>query len=386
MELFPYSPNWENGIQERLAWRTDVIESHNATEERTALRAKPRRTLSYELLREGHDTQQLDSLLWRYQATQFILPIWTDPQRLAATLPQASTNIPADTDGYDFEAGQWAVLIQHGQLFEVVQIEQVNADSLDLSGQTLLEWPPGTLLYPGRPARLPADVNAQRLTAGITSGRLEFEIDPSAGTAEDWPDTYLTLPVFTRPPNWANGTRAGYLRKIQRIDYEIGDVYVDDLAEMPITVRTHDHQLRSREEITAWRKWLHARAGQANAFWQPQWQLDLTQTAAIGSTETALKVRSLDYNARYAADPGRRDIALLHKTGTWYYRRIDSVTTIGDDDVMTLDSALGIDADPGDFLLITWLIPARLESDEITINWLNDSVATSSIETRGLRQ
>lgn len=382
--VFLYPPNWASAVSERLEWLTDVIESHDATEERTQLRNKPRRYISYQMLTRLDAAQELDAWLWRYHATQFLLPIWTDPQRLAAQLAQASTSIPATTDGYDFAAGQWAVLI-NGDLHEAVQIDQVNADSLDLVDQTLLTWPAGTLLYPARYARLPADADLDRITAGVLTSGLEFEIEPGSGTAIESTDTYRSLPVLTDRPDWATGIAQAYARKIQRIDYQLGDVYVDDLSERPITMRTHRYVQQTREQIKQWRGWLHARAGRANSFWLPQWQMDLRQTAAIGAADTQLQVYALSYDARYAAEPGRRDIALLHKTGTWYFRRIESVTTSGEDEILTLDSALGIDASPGDFKLITWLMPSRLDTDDIILNWLSSGVATSAVDIRSLR-
>lgn len=382
--VFAYPPNWATAVTERLEWLTDVFASHNGTESRIPLRANPRRYIGYSLVTRLDAAQELDAWLWRYHATRFLLPIWTDPQLLSAALPQLSTSIPAITDGYDFAAGQWAVLI-HGGRYEAVEIDQVNADSLDLVDQTLSDWPAGTRLFPARYARLPADVDIDHITAAVRTGALEFEIEPGAGEIIESGTTYRSLPVMTRRPNWSSGIAQTFSRKLQRIDYRLGDVYVDDLAERPILTRTHNHVLESRAQIKQWRGWLHARAGRANTFWMPQWQMDLRQTAAIGAADVELQVRALSYDARYAADPGRRDIALLHKSGTWYYRRIDSVASSGDDEILTLDSALGISADPGDFKLITWLMPSRLDSDSAEIAWQTAGVATSTVDIRSLR-
>ncbi|HSH42877.1 MAG TPA: hypothetical protein VK973_12205, partial [Arenicellales bacterium] len=196
---------------------------------------------------------------------------------------------------------------------------------------------------------------------------------------------YRGVEVATRRPDWAAGVPAQYLRKVQRLDYALGVIHIDDLAELPITVRSHRFAFSRRAAIADWRGWLHAREGRANGFWQPQWQMDLTQTGAIAADGLELRVRAVDYSTRYAADPGRQDLALLHRSGRWYFRRVVSASTLGEDELLELDAALGIDAAPGDFTLITWLVPARLDADEVELTWHTAGVVTSTVDIRSLR-
>lgn len=380
--LFTYPPNWSAPVVERLEWLTDVFEAHDSREQRTALRSMPRRTLSYQLYAHAGAAQRLDGLLWRHQAHRVLLPIWTDPQRLRAELPAGADTIPAVTAGYGF--GGQAVLM-HAGASEVVEIAGLDVAGLQLAAGTQSAWPAGSLLYPLQSARMGADVNLQRLTAGLVIGVIEFELEPVATTPAPSSAVYRGLEVSTWQPDWSAAVPAGYLRKIQRLDYELGAVQIDDLAGLPTTVRTHRHVLANRTAIAAWRGWLHARAGRLAEFWQPQWQLDLTQAAPIAANAPQLVVRALDYAARYAADPGRRDIALRHRDGRWFYRRIIAASSSGDTETLTLDAPLGITAQPGDFPIITWLALSRLESDEQLLSWHTAGVAVASTEIRSLR-
>lgn len=382
--LFAFPPNWATPLRERLAWLTDVFEAHDGSEQRTALRSMPRRALAYQFAVQSAAAQQLDGQLWRHQARQWLLPLWTDPQRLTAGVPAGADTLPATTASYGFIAPGWAVLLA-GALSEVVEITAIDTEGLKLSRGTQRAWPAGSLLYPAQLARLPADVNLQRLTAGLAVGAVEFELESSASPVLSSAAQYRSLEVSTWRPDWSAPIPAGYLRKIQRLDYELGAVQVDDLAGLPTLVRTQRHVLANRGEISAWRGWLHARAGRHAAFWQPQWQMDLTQAAPIGTSAQQLMVRSLDYAARYASDPGRQDLALRHRDGTWFFRRVIAASSSGDTDTLTLDAPLGISAAPGDFPIITWLVRSRLESDEQTLSWHTAGVAVSTLETRSLR-
>jgi hypothetical protein len=385
-EVFPFRPDWASRVLERLEWLTDVIEAHDWTEERIALRSLPRRYLEYSFLLTGHAAARLDALLWRWQAEQFILPIWTDPQRVGA-LSSAATTIPATTAGYDFEDGGQAVLWGSDDSHEVVQIDTVGASDLTLSAGLANDWPAGTLLYPARLARAADTVSVQRMTAGTLRAGIRFEVEPSAYAAAAAANQYQGVDVFERRPNWASFLPLEYRRKAQRLDYALGDIAVDDHGGIPATIRNYQTLLRNRTEIADWRGFLHARQGRYAPLWAYSWTQDIVQAQAIGSSDTTLAVKAMDAENRYQLEQGRQDIALRHKpTGTWYRRRITDVTA-GDpgEEVITIDSSLGVAAAAGELDPISWLTLSRLEADAVEIAWLTAGVAESSLQLRSVR-
>lgn len=378
-------PNWGAPVLERLSWLTDVFEGHDGSETRTPLRAIPRRTLEYPVFARGQAATALDALIWGWQAQQVTLPIWTDPQTLAAPLSTGASAIPCTTAGYDFAAGAWAVLTD-GSSYEAVAVATVAASEITLTGTVAADWPAGTRLYPARLARMALEADLQRVTAGVLTGVLAFEIDNTALAAAPEATTYRSVEVTTRTPDWNGGVALSYRRKATRYDYTLGVIDVDDHAGLPTTGRRHSYFLRGRAAITAWRGWLHARQGRYAPYWQPQLQTDLVQTASLGSAGTDLRVRSVDYPDAYNLAAGRRDLLLRHRDGTLYYRRVNAAVTDGTDDVLTLDSALGVDTDPGDFIQITWIALSRLEADAVEIAWYNPSVARSIVDIRSVTQ
>lgn len=381
--LFPFQPNWANPVRERLEWLTDVFESHAGHEQRIALRSMPRRWLSYQLTAQAIAAQQLDGLIWRNQSRRWLLPIWTDPQRLTADLPAGADYISAQTAGYSFTVPGWALLC-HGTAHEVVELGTVGPAGLQLASETQRAWPASSLIYPAHLARLPAHVSLDRITAGLLNGPLEFELEPSSSPALPSAEQHQGQSVATWRPDWFAPVAAIYQRKIQRLDYQLGTVHIDDLAGTASAAVSHRYVLGNRNAIAAWRGWLHACSGRAQSFWQPQWQMDLQQAAPIAANSNLLPVNPLDYSSRYNQEPGRRDIALRHRDGRWFFRRILAATA-GDPELLTLDSPLGIAANPGDFPIITWLLPARFDSDEHTIVWNTAGVAVTSADIRSLR-
>lgn len=383
--VFPFRPNWRRAVLERLEWLTDVIESHNATEERIRLRVHPRRSLEYEILAAESEARRLDAFLWRHQAEQFLLPIWTDGQHLAAELAAGALAIPAATAGYDFMDGGRAVLFRDHETYEEVAIDTVTPDGLTLAAPTARTWAAGTRLFPARLARLPEEQRWKRPTAGVASGVVRLEIENTATQPQPDATLYQGVEVNLRRPNWIDDLDASYRRKIARHDYALGPVEVEDLAQLALPARAQGYLLESRADIAAFRGWLEARAGRANAFWAPAWTLDLEQAAPIAADEVVLAVSAIDYEAAYALDPNRRDLALRDRTGAWHFRRIESVAAGGPGvELLTLDAPLGIDAEPGE-LFLTWLVLSRLEADAVEIAWQTDAVATVTLGLRGLR-
>lgn len=390
-QVFPFSPNWRSPVLERLTWMTDVFEARDLTESRTPLRSFPRRHLEYELLEVEHNASVLDALLWGWQAKQYVLPMWTDPQRLQSALPAGSGSIPVAIDGYDFYDGGRAVLWQDEQNYELVTIDIIDTDTagdtyLNLDGVTVAAWPVGTRLYPARLGRINPDTELTRITAAVVRGSVLFELDNSASTNTDDTDTYLGVPVNTRRPNWASGVNQTYQRKLARFDYELGTVATLDVSELPVTTTSYRYAHENRADIADWRQWLHAREGRYKAFWQPQWLHDIQLTQAIAPADDILRIKALGMVANYNADTNRRDIALRHRSGVWYYRRIIAAGSAGAglEDIQ-LNSALGITANPTDFTHITWLVLSRLDADAIELNWITSAVATCDIAARSVR-
>ncbi len=388
MDALPFAPNWRYPLTERLEWLTDVIEAYDATEERTPLRTSPRRVFEYQVMATLQEAALFDALLWRWQAEQYVLPIWTDPQYLGATLGAGAGTITIPTTGYDFSAPGYAVLWNGPQSYEVVTVASMSASSLTLTGTTVSTWGSHTRIYPGRLARLLDAVKVSHHTAAVAEIRLRLEIEPAAVTAGAGSTTYRSLEVFTQAHNWRERREQEFKRKADRFDYDLGAVAVDDISGLPQTKTTHSYQMRSRAEILAFRAWLSARQGRAVGMWIPSRTFDLEQAQSISSGSTTLKVKALSISARYQLQAGRKDIALKYKpTGAWYYRRITAVAA-GDpgEENMTIDAALGVTAAAGTLEPISWLSLGRLEADAVDIAWLTPTVAESKIELRGVKE
>lgn len=382
--VFPFRPNWARPVVERLEWLTDITEAKTGHEERIALRNLPRRALEYTALLQGAALQQLDALLWRHQSQSWLLPVWTDPQPLQVPVEAGADFVPADTALYAFAAGGHAVLWLDATRYEAVTVDAVSSDGITLSAPTTQAWPVGAHLYPAVQARMPFEVTAQRPSAASGQITLRFELQPVPALTADDAVLYRGTPVALRRPNWVSPVQQRWQRKLQRVDYETGYVFQDDLSGVPSLLRSHRLLLRNRAEISSWRGWLHARQGRAWAFWSPQWQHDLTLAAPITAAGNTISVRA--YGATlHDLGAGRRDIALHHRrTGAWAFRRVQGYFGVDGLEVLTLDAPVGWSAAPGE-VFATWLCLSRLEADAVELAWHTPSVAVAVYDVRSVQ-
>lgn len=386
--VFAFAPNWADNVTEQLSWLTDVMTAVDGTEQRVALRSLPRRTISYSLFAEGTDAARLDGVLWSWQSRTFALPVWIDAQRLTSPVSVGDTAISIDTTERDYRDGGLVVLISSPGTYEAIEIATVSDGGLQLARGLGGNWPAGTRIAPVRLARLPTQVKLSRQTAGWLTGSVAFDVIDNAGgaaAAELDDQTYRGWPVLTRQPNRKSAIDETYTRTRNEIDNDTGIVTIDDLSQQAIDLQTWQMIGVDRSDVYALRRWLHARQGKLSPFWAPTWHRDLEIVETVNASATLITVTDIAYRRFGAGMPGRRDIALLHRDGTWYFRRVLAANA-GDPgtEQLSLDSQIGVTADPDDWRIICFLVPLRLSSDSATFKWRSAGVASLSLATRSV--
>mgnify|MGYP001333711364 CR=1 FL=1 len=387
--VFGHAPNWASPVVEKLDWLTDVMIAQGGIEQRVGLRDAPRRALAYALATlDRHQTNALETMLLGWQARLFAVPVWTERQDLAATLPAGSLTIPCTTSGYEFSAKGLALLWAAHDRHEAVEVASVGTSSLTLKTATLAAWPAGTRLYPVRLGRMPARQKFTRETGHHLSGSVEFAFDDNpALSAADTGDLYAGYYVYPGRTNWAEPTEVDFVRQVDELDYETGKAWVDDLSGLAALLKSWHWLFKNRAEIVAFRAWLAARAGRRVPFWSVSQAVDMEVTAPIGASDTTITIRNIGYKLYLNGRADRRHIAIRTLAGATYYRRITAATELSAaSEQLQIDSALGVTLQPADIESVRFMHLTRLETDAIEIEWHNLDVAECSTILRSLPQ
>jgi len=381
--VFGFAPNWASGITERLAWLTDVLESYDGSEQRIRLRSVPRRSFEFQLDLAGQNVRVLETLLHAWAARVFAVPVWTDRTVLAVPLSLGATAVSvSDAANADYRAGGLVAFWSDNQHHEVGEILSLAGNALTLKQPLSRGWPAGARGFPARFARIDGDAVVAHPTDALASARVRLEVeDPSVVPAIDGPSAYRGYRVLEWRPNRIEDLTDTWRRKLAVLDYGTGPVSVDDLSGRPVVGKRLRFTFRSRATIQAFRAWLHARQGRAVPFWLSSGQSDVEVTRPIHAADQHLAVRNIGY-ARYLASPTiRRDVAIRVAGGAVHYRRITGATEISEDEeLLTLDSGLGVTIPLSRVLQVSFLDLVRLEADAQELFWETDGIVQAVLE------
>lgn len=385
-----FAPDWGEGILERLTWATDILQSESGVEQRRAVRLAPRREFEAPVLVEGRERQLLDLALFGWGARVWALPIWPDIQLLDVAVPAGASSIACATAGRDFRDGGLALLRGESAFaVEVVEVLSVAAGGMTLQRQTQRAWPAGSRLYPARAAQLVEQPSSVRLTDRADRLDVRFLVVE----ASDWPPAmpatlYRGWPVLEERPDESEDLTRAYQRLLLELDNGQALPLATDSAGRAFALLQHRWRLGGREVQGAFRSLLYALNGRQKALWVPTHADDLTLTATVADTAAAITVANVGYSRFGQARPGRRDIRIELIDGRVLHRRITGATEQGvDEELLALDSPLGVQVEPWQVARISWLVLCRLDSDSIDIQHETDAdgVATSQTIFRGVR-
>jgi hypothetical protein len=378
------TPDWADGVTERLAWMTDIQTSPTGAEQRRAIRLSPRRTLEAKILATRRERALLDLTLYGWGARIFAVPVWHDQQWLSADLALGVQTIPCDTTHRDFRKRGLALLLgDNAFAYETVEIADLTVNTLQLVRPTQQAWPAGARLFPVRNAQLVQQPTPKRLTDQTWSLDVAFRLTESS----DWPDAlpavlYRNTPVLEARPDESDELTAGYQRLVQELDNSSGMVQVTDTAEMAFAVQSYRWLLAGRADQGAFRSLLYALRGRQKVLWLPTHADDLRLAAPVAANDTTIDIEYVGYTRFANGKPGRRDIRIELTNGISLYRRIMSATEIsGDVERLIIDGNLGCAVALGDVSRISYMALCRMDQDEIELLHETDSDGLAKAHT-----
>lgn len=385
-----FVPDWGDSIIERLSASTSVLQSETNVEQRRALRLAPRREFRAQMFAEHRERQLLDLALFGWGARTWALPIWPDIQLLQAPALAGEQRITCATEHLDFRLGGMAMLRgESAFIYEVVQIEGIDAGGLDLTRPLQNTWPVGSRLYPARAAQLTEQPNLVRLTDRASSAEVNFLLTE----VTDWPavmpaSTYLGWPVLEQRPDESEDLTHSFQRLLSVLDSGMALPLNTDLAERAFPVIGWRWLEMGRAERAAFRSFVVALNGQQAAVWVPTHADDITLLSTVSDVGVTLDIANIGYTRFGQLTPGRRDIRIELLDGSIFYRRIvNSTETSAEAERLAIDLALGRTVVPNQVARICWMTLARSMSDVVEIEHITDSegLASSSLTFKGVR-
>lgn len=383
-------PNWRSPIVERIEFATNVIRAYDGSEQRFALRGDAARWFwDFQFNASDRTMRVLENVAYAWGSRIWALPLWPQGCSLTSDATSGDLTIYLGTDDLDFHVDGLAVLttLETPEVYEAIEIESVTSSSITAKRALVGNWPASsTLVYPVRTARMVGTPAMQRFTGGHVYGRVAFRLEEPLRRTAASETLYRSYPVQLEKPEWAKDPLIDYQRKIVEIDYGFSAPFVEDESGLSEPVIETRWFFTTRTATENFREWLFARRGRHKAIWLPTFAQDLIVVATLGPSATNLDVEIAGLKNYAAAGIHRRDLRIEMTDGTIYYRRASAYVEVdANTERLTIDTPLGVQYEPQDFALISWMALARLDTDSIEIAHYTGEAAASSTIFRGVR-
>jgi len=383
-EIFPFKPNWADGVELQLSYKTDIFKSRSGREQRRALRNTPRRTVSYSAITIASDMVKFQRLMATKQNADFYLPDWSN------SVQTRGIEVGATHFSIREIAPEWLVadatvfLIDPlDDSYTAVTIDTVSAYTVSLTAPVTRTFSVGTVVRLAHTGLL-GNVQTTSNTNNVVSLRVTFDVKPgSMRNSENQFFPWQTggKEVFGYDWNWGEEVSTEYLWPIETVDFGRGvttnyrPIDFGSAVQRATIIRQHD-------QIDAVQRFFERQKGQRNLFWMPSGTSDMEPLADIANGATSFTVAGSEvYSLFSGGDPVYCGVAIYTKDGRKVFRKLNSITLSSGNSVLNLNDAVTFAIPRTLVAKVSWLRPARFASDDQTIEFLTSDVAQLQVTT-----
>jgi len=382
--VFPYQPDWQQGLVETLKWLTSVMVYHDGGEKRVSLRQRPRLSLEIGYLLWKESLTGAKNFIQAWQDRSMAVPLWQDQRKLTAAVAAGSSTLPLDPTRAGFYEGYPVVVYLNPNRFETVQVAAVAADSLTLSAPALQSWPAGALVIPLVFAKLRASVSLAEDNEALARFRLNWEAD--ADRTQPWlpvaaaPFTLDTYERLQADTNWRDGLPVATEYEASILDYQTGAVNATGGREFYRARKGFKWTQIGRAKAETFRQFMTRRAGRRVPFFASTLRRDFEPLTAIANGSSSLLVRHTFDPLTVRGLVTHRHIEILLAGGARLIRTIDNISDNGDGTAsLVVGSQFTASYPLTSILRISYLQLSRLADDEVSIRWLNPEIAETDV-------
>jgi len=367
--LFPH--NWEDGLDETMAWKTDIMTAYDRTEQRVQLRTLPRRFWDLRLLVSGEGRRKLETWLGMRRARNFFVPVWRDAQKTAQAILSGTTSIYLDDVTDNFLTGTPVVIWSSWDNFEIRTINGAGADYISVDSPFMQDWPAGSNVAPARYCLSLETRRVNRFTGDVGDYRLRVFATDDAWEPTSTPlEEYSSIPVCPFIPSWEDGDE-NFDNKWVQLDNDTGVIEFDIQSEEPVMSREARFLIIGRDNINHFMVFLRERAGRLSPFWLAANDRGFELAMSASAGDTVIEIEPIDYEYALAGSNSREHIEMLTTDGTIIRRRITAVQALPNgNEQLSLDSGLPVDISAATLDRCAWLELVRLDSDEVIMHWV----------------
>jgi hypothetical protein len=383
--LWPYRPNWKEGVRETFEYRTEILTSRSGKEQRRALRATPRRSFEWEtLVRPTQRFEFARTILSAQEAAKVIAhpAQWTT----CASISDVSTNLTVVEEMPWIEAEAYLVLSDLDGM-SLVRVVSYSHPTVTLEDPPHRAFAAGSKVHLGLLGRISESSSATWETNQVARHQLRFDAAPGPNPAP-WPGSltpsFGSREIWFTKPNWAAPPEVAYEVARELIDFGFGRVEHHETHEIRARTLRLTYLGRDREEVNEAIGNFVRMLGQRGEFYGPTWLHELPVHYPLVSGQSIIRFDGTAYRDAYVDDVVNKAVCIALVDGTFLTRTISGWSTSGSESRITVSGAWGANVATDEILSIMFMPLWRLATDSLTIEWLTDQVAQYSMTLRSL--
>lgn len=316
--------------------------------------------------------RQFKAEIDNFQGALFAIPDWT--RRVLSSTVMSNGAASLDVSGVP----SWMVpgislLFRHNGRNEMYTLDSVADPVLTmLETNTGADWPIGTRIYLGLPARLPKQISGEERLRNGWRSEIEFQVEPGRDEFVEAAPAALTFQgheVWLKQPTRVQTPVYREQSGIEQTDYGVGRTetfervtYHTSTLECVFSGCDVDSSLAIEEMFIRQR-------GRRGEFYMPTWTQDIVPASTIAAGAAAIGV-SGDWIQRYEASTTHKAIFIHFADGSHEFNSVTNITPAGSDSTLTLASPTANEIDPATIRRISWMPLRRFATDILTGEWV----------------
>lgn len=390
-------------ISETLEFFTQIHTAWDNSEQRAALRTRPRRSISYDYIgTETRQSQYLRSLVYNQQTQIFQIPMWHAAYQVTDQFYEGNADLEIPVDNlWQYRGCSGAILWRNddygGTYFPISALSI--AGIIALGKQIETDWQGGAgIIAPVAWGCLSQSASYSNFIGSGTSLNITVEMMKEAeaplfpsGLSDRYepevklygsnlPATYLGFELFLKPPTWASDMSANFKRNANRLDNKTGIFRYDVKSNEPTETHQIEYIMTSRTEINNMQRFFINKKGRLHSFYAPTWLNDIEPVYDCSAGAMNIITKYSMYWRYFANTKNRKKAIIFYKDATAEIIEIAGYSTdaTGEYGRIMLAKPLTRPIDVNSVSLISYLCRYRLDSDVMVTDYDTVSVATTS--------
>lgn len=385
--IWPFAPDWVDGLTESWEFQTNIMTSFDGTEQRRGLRQDARRRLSLAYTLTGQrDAANFQATLSARLNKAIYLPQWHIGARLGARGVLGDEIITLNKTADATMAEGVTIVIDDGDNQHLTWVRWVSGNKLTINDALPANFAVNSRVAVCFAAIIDPSIQSNRLAAQVLQASVGFQMLPQ--------NDQRVLPVLAAPqtftvdgdtrelisirPNWASvpSVEDAWIYTLSSYnDGPITPMGGEDFGRRTIKATFTQKTAAERQ---AFEGLLNRLRGRQISCWVSSWTRDFEMTGETGVRNT-LRVQWNSFISEGLLDNKWVGICVHRTDGVMMTARVTDSVKQGDNVTLTLDRNLAVAATYGNVAKISVLYRVRQASDLAEIKWHTETVSECSM-------